>query len=35
MHREDNAGLVELGEAVDPMLSELRDNEQDAAYDRL
>ena len=30
MHREDNAGLVELGEAVDPVLSELWDNEQDA-----
>ena len=35
MHREDNAGLVELGEAVDPALSALLDNEQDAAYDRL
>jgi len=35
MHREDNAGLVELGEAVDSVLSELWDNEQDAAYDRL
>jgi len=35
MHREDNAGLVELGEAVDPVLSELWYNEQDADYDRL
>ena len=35
MHREDNAGLVELGEAVDSVLSELWDNEQDADYDRL
>ena len=35
MHREYNAGLVELGEAEDPALSELWDNEQDAAYDRL
>jgi len=35
MHREYNAGLVELGEAVDPVLSELWDSEQDTAYDRL
>ena len=35
MHREDHSGLVELGGAEDPVLSELWDNEQDAAYDRL
>ena len=35
MHREYNAGLVELGEAVDPVLSELWDSEQDTADDRL
>ena len=35
MHREDHSGLVELAGAEDPVLSELWDNEQDAAYDRL
>jgi excisionase family DNA binding protein len=35
MHREDHSGLVELAGADDPALSELWDNEQDAAYDRL
>ena len=35
MHREDKTCLVELGEAVDPALSELLDNKQDAAYDQL
>jgi len=35
MHREDASGLVELVGAEDPVLSELWDNEQDAAYDRL
>ena len=35
MHREDHSGLVELAGADDPVLSELWDNEQDAAYDRL
>ncbi len=35
MHREDPSGLEELGGAEDPVLSELWDNEQDAAYDRL
>ena len=35
MHREDHSGLVELGGAEDLVLSELWDNEQDAAYDRL
>lgn len=35
MHREDHSGLVELVGAEDPVLSELWDNEQDAAYDRI
>ena len=35
MHREDHSGSVELAGAEDPVLSELWDNEQDAAYDRL
>ena len=35
MHREDPSGSVELAGAEDPVLSELWDNEQDAAYDRL
>lgn len=35
MHREDHSGLVELVGAEDPVLTELWDNEQDAAYDRL
>ena len=35
MHREDHSGLVELAGSEDPVLSELWDNEQDAAYDRL
>ena len=32
MHREDHSGLAELTGAEDPVLSELWDNEQDAAY---
>jgi excisionase family DNA binding protein len=35
MHREDHSGIVELAGAEDPVLSELWDNEQDAAYDRI
>ncbi|MCH7736620.1 MAG: helix-turn-helix domain-containing protein [Chloroflexi bacterium] len=35
MHREDQSGLVEPGGAEDQVLSELWDNEQDAAYDRI
>ncbi len=35
MHREDHSGLVEISGADDPVLSELWDNDQDAAYDRL
>ena len=35
MHREDHSGLVELVGAEDPVLSELWDNEQDAAYDQI
>ena len=35
MHREDHSGLTELTGAEDPVLSELWDNEQDAAYDRI
>jgi excisionase family DNA binding protein len=35
MHREDHSGLVELAGADDPVLSELWNNDQDAAYDRL
>ena len=35
MHREDQSGSVELAGTDDPVLSELRDNEQDGAYDRL
>ena len=35
MHREDHSDLVELAGAEDPVLSELWDNEQDAAYDRI
>ena len=35
MHREDHSGSVELAGAEDPVLSELWDNEQDAAYGRL
>ena len=35
MHREEHAGVLDLGRADDPVLSELWDNEQDAAYDQL
>ena len=35
MHREGPSGLVEPEGAEDPVLSELWDNEQDAAYDRI
>ena len=35
MHREDNSGILEINNAEDPVLSELWDNEKDAAYDRL
>ena len=35
MHREDHSGLVDLGQADDPVLTELWDNERDAEYDRL
>ena len=35
MHREDHSRLVELVGAEDAVLSELWDNEQDAAYDQI
>ena len=35
MHRDDRSGLVDLGRADDPVLSELWDNEKDAEYDRI
>ncbi len=35
MHRNDHSGLTELSAAEDPVLAELWDNDQDAAYDQL
>ena len=35
MHRNDPTGLTELSATEDPVLAELWDNKQDAAYDRL
>ena len=35
MHRNDHSGLTELSAAENPVLAELWDNDQDAAYDQL